>query len=134
MARRVCRATTSPMARTSTCPALMRRCPVRDVLDELSARWDEGDAVGLATVAAMWQSAPRQPGAAMLVEPGGQASCSVSGGCVESAVYELAAQIVADPNQPPVLQRYGVSDETAFSVGLTCGGIIDVFVERVSRS
>jgi xanthine dehydrogenase accessory factor len=56
---------------------------------------------------------------------------SVSGGCVESAVYALAQEVVADGH--PVLQRYGVSDNDAFAVGLTCGGILDVFVEKVSQ-
>jgi xanthine dehydrogenase accessory factor len=67
----------------------------------------------------------------MLVGPGGEAVGSVSGGCVEGAVYELAQGVVADGG--PVLQRYGVSDDDAYAVGLTCGGILDVFVEPVSR-
>jgi xanthine dehydrogenase accessory factor len=67
----------------------------------------------------------------MLVGPDGSAVGSVSGGCVEGAVYELARQVVADGR--PVLERYGVSDDDAFAVGLTCGGILDVFVEHVSR-
>lgn len=67
----------------------------------------------------------------MLVGPGGEAVGSVSGGCVEGAVYDLAQRVVA--SKTPVLQRYGVSDDDAFAVGLTCGGILDVFVERVSR-
>jgi xanthine dehydrogenase accessory factor len=67
----------------------------------------------------------------MLVGPGGEAVGSVSGGCVEGAVYDLAQQVVA--SGAPVLERYGVSDESAFAVGLTCGGIIDVYVERVDR-
>jgi xanthine dehydrogenase accessory factor len=67
----------------------------------------------------------------MLVGPGGEAVGSVSGGCVEGAVYELAQGVVADG--APVLQRYGVSDDDAYAVGLTCGGILDVFVEQVSR-
>jgi len=66
----------------------------------------------------------------MLVGPDKSAVGSVSGGCVEGAVYELAEQVVADGQ--PVLARYGVSDEDAFAVGLTCGGILDVFVEKVS--
>ena len=66
----------------------------------------------------------------MLVGPDGEAVGSVSGGCVEGAVYELAQEVVADGD--PVLQRYGVSDDDAFAVGLTCGGILDVFVEPVS--
>jgi xanthine dehydrogenase accessory factor len=68
----------------------------------------------------------------MLVGPDGAAVGSVSGGCVEGAVFELAQEVVASGT--PVLQRYGVSDEDAFTVGLTCGGIIDVFVEPVDRA
>src|SRR6476660_4755323 len=67
----------------------------------------------------------------MLVGPDGTAVGSVSGGCVEGAVYELANEVVA--SGAPALQRYGVSDDDAFAVGLTCGGILDVYVEKVSR-
>ena len=67
----------------------------------------------------------------MVVAPDGQVSGSVSGGCVEGAVYELANDVVRDGQ--PRLERYGISDDDAFSVGLTCGGILDVFVEPVSR-
>ena len=67
----------------------------------------------------------------MVVAPDGQVSGSVSGGCVEGAVYELANDVVRDGE--PRLQRYGISDDDAFSVGLTCGGILDVFVEPISR-
>ena len=66
----------------------------------------------------------------MLVMADGSAVGSVSGGCVEGAVYELAESVVADGT--PVLQQFGFSDEQAFAVGLTCGGIIDIFVEPVS--
>src|SRR2546430_1273280 len=86
----------------------------------------------MATVVATWRSAPRPPGATMLVGPDGSAVGSVSGGCVEGAVYDLAKDVAASGT--PVWQRYGVSDEDAFAVGLTCGGIIDVFVERVDRA
>ena len=79
-----------------------------------------------------WRSAPRPPGAVMLVGPDGSAVGSVSGGCVEGAVYDLAMATAA--GGPPVLQRYGVSDADAVTVGLTCGGIIDVFVGRVDRA
>ena len=101
-----------------------------DDLPELLTWWREGETVGKATVVATWRSAPRQPGAQMLVGPEGEAVGSVSGGCVEGAVYELAEQVVASGT--PVLQRYGVSDEDAFAVGLTCGGILDIFVEKVT--
>jgi xanthine dehydrogenase accessory factor len=105
---------------------------VREVLPELLQWWRAGATVGVGTVVDTWRSAPRPAGAAMLVGPGGEAVGSVSGGCVEGAVYELAQGVVADG--VPVLQRYGVSDDDAFAVGLTCGGILDVFVEQVSRA
>jgi xanthine dehydrogenase accessory factor len=104
---------------------------VRDVVDRLADWWADGEAGALATVVGTYRSAPRQPGASMLVGPGGEAVGSVSGGCVEGAVYELGQQVLADGR--PVLQRYGVSDDDAFAVGLTCGGIIDLFVEKVDR-
>jgi len=104
---------------------------VRDVLADLESWWHAGETVGLGTVVGTWKSAPRQPGAAMVVGPDGTVVGSVSGGCVEGAVYELAEQ--SRQTLVPVLQRYGVSDDDAFAVGLTCGGIIDVFVEPVSR-
>jgi xanthine dehydrogenase accessory factor len=105
---------------------------VRDVLDELDRWWAAGEPVGVATVVATWRSAPRPPGATMLVGPDGTAVGSVSGGCVEGAVYQLAEEVVG--TGVPVLQRYGVSDDDAFAVGLTCGGILDVYVERVDRT
>lgn len=104
---------------------------MRDVLARLLPWWEAGESVGVGTVVATFQSAPRPAGASMLVGPGGEAVGSVSGGCVEGAVYELAEQVLGD--RQPVLQRYGVSDEDAFAVGLTCGGILDVFVEVVDK-
>jgi xanthine dehydrogenase accessory factor len=104
---------------------------VRDVLPELLAWWEAGETVGVGTVVATFRSAPRPAGASMLVGPDGSAVGSVSGGCVEGAVYEQAQTVVADG--APVLERYGVSDDDAFAVGLTCGGILDVWVEKVSR-
>jgi xanthine dehydrogenase accessory factor len=104
---------------------------VREVLDELMTWWESGETVGVGTVVATFRSAPRPPGASMLVGPDGSAVGSVSGGCVEGAVYELS-QSVAGSGEP-VLQRYGISDDDAFAVGLTCGGILDVYVEKVNR-
>ncbi len=104
---------------------------MRDVLPELLEWWRAGETVGVGTVVATFQSAPRPAGASMLVGPDGTAVGSVSGGCVEGAVYDLAESVVDSGD--PVLQRYGVSDDDAFAVGLTCGGILDVFVEKVSR-
>ncbi|MGI8994738.1 MAG: XdhC family protein [Nocardioidaceae bacterium] len=104
---------------------------MRDVMDRLLPWWREGRPVGVGTVIATFQSAPRAPGASMLVGPDGEAVGSVSGGCVEGAVYELAEQVLDE--RRPALQRYGVSDDDAFAVGLTCGGIIDVFVEVIDQ-
>jgi xanthine dehydrogenase accessory factor len=104
---------------------------MREVLDDLVRWWESGEPVGMGTVVATWRSAPRPAGAAMLVGPDGTAVGSVSGGCVEGAVYEQAQEVVAE--QQPVLRRYGVSDDDAFAIGLTCGGILDIYVERVDR-
>ena len=104
---------------------------MREVLPELMSWWRDGTTIGVATVVGTWRSAPRPAGASMLVGPDQSVVGSVSGGCVEGAVYDLAQQVVADGQ--PVLQRYGVSDDDAFAVGLTCGGILDVFVEKVSQ-
>ncbi len=104
---------------------------MREVLSELMRWYDAGETIGVGTVVATFQSAPRPPGASMLVGPGGEAVGSVSGGCVEGAVYELAGEVV--DSGAPVLQRYGISDDDAFAVGLTCGGILDVYVEKMNK-
>ncbi|MFC6084973.1 XdhC family protein [Sphaerisporangium aureirubrum] len=103
---------------------------MRDVLSQILRWWEAGETFGLATVVNTFRSAPRPPGAAMAVL-GDEVVGSVSGGCVEGAVFELAKEVTEHGR--PVLKRYGVSDDDAFSVGLTCGGIIDVLVEPVSR-
>jgi xanthine dehydrogenase accessory factor len=104
---------------------------VRDILGPITRWWDTNETFGLATVVQTFSSAPREPGAAMAVSPRGEVVGSVSGGCVEGAVYELATEVTATGQ--PVLRRYGISDNDAFAVGLTCGGIIDIFVEPASR-
>ena len=105
---------------------------MRDILTPITKWWEAGETFGLATVVRTFSSAPREPGAALAVSAGGEVVGSVSGGCVEGAVYELSGQVSADGRA--VLQTYGVSDDDAFAVGLTCGGIIDIFVEPVSRA
>jgi len=104
---------------------------VRDILPALRRWYDVGAPVGLATVVGVSHSAPRQPGATMAVGPDGEVVGSVSGGCVEGAVFELAQEVLS--SGVPSLQTYGISDEDAFAVGLTCGGVISVFVEPVAR-
>jgi xanthine dehydrogenase accessory factor len=104
---------------------------VRDLLDSITKWWDAGETFGLATVVRTFSSAPREPGASLAVSAEGTVIGSVSGGCVEGAVYELATEVRESGRA--VLQTYGVSEDTAFSVGLTCGGIIDIFVEPVGQ-
>jgi xanthine dehydrogenase accessory factor len=103
---------------------------LRDILDPIAKWWDAGEVFGLATVVRTFRSAPREPGAAMAVSADGEVTGSVSGGCVEGAVYEVARE-VCETGQA-VLETYGVSDNDALAVGLTCGGILHVFVEPVS--
>jgi xanthine dehydrogenase accessory factor len=104
---------------------------VRDVLPALMKWWEGGETIGVGTVVTTFRSAPRPPGASMLVCPDDSAVGSVSGGCVEGAVYDLAQSVIESGE--PVLQRYGVSDDDAFAVGLTCGGILDVYVQMVNQ-
>jgi xanthine dehydrogenase accessory factor len=105
---------------------------VRDILNKVTKWWEAGETFGLATVVSTYRSAPRDPGAALAVSPDGEVTGSVSGGCVEGAVYELSMDVSQTGN--PVLQTYGVSDDDAFAVGLTCGGILDIFVEPVDQA
>ena len=104
---------------------------MRDILNTITKWWADDETFGLATVVRTFRSAPRDPGAALAVAAGGEVIGSVSGGCVEGAVYELSTEVTASGQ--PVLQTYGVSDDDAFAVGLTCGGILDIFVEPVSK-
>ncbi|MDH6237770.1 XdhC family protein [Cryobacterium sp. CG_9.6] len=104
---------------------------MREILADIMTGWCGGTTAGLATVVRTFKSAPRPPGATMLVGADGTVVGSVSGGCVEGAVYDLATQVVEDGQAQ--LVRYGISDDDAFSVGLTCGGILDIFVEPLSR-
>nr|WP_206440153.1 XdhC/CoxI family protein [Streptomyces scabichelini] len=93
-------------------------------------RWvEEGRAFAVATVVAVGGSAPRSPGAALAVDSEGTAIGSVSGGCVEGAVYDLCVQALQDGEV--VRERFGYSDEDAFAVGLTCGGVVEVLVTPV---
>ncbi|MFD5323361.1 XdhC family protein [Streptomyces sp. NPDC127092] len=100
-----------------------------DIAEELHRWVEQGRDFAVATVVAVGGSAPRQPGAALAVDSDGTAIGSVSGGCVEGAVYELCQQALEDGTT--VLESFGYSDEDAFAVGLTCGGIIDILVTPV---
>ncbi|MER7464195.1 XdhC/CoxI family protein [Streptomyces sp. NPDC097981] len=100
-----------------------------DIAEELNRWVEQGRDFAVATVVAVGGSAPRQPGAALAVDGEGTAIGSVSGGCVEGAVYELCRQALEDGET--VQERFGYSDDDAFAVGLTCGGIIDILVTPV---
>ncbi|MGV9786532.1 XdhC family protein [Streptomyces sp. NPDC003435] len=100
-----------------------------DIAEELNAWAAEGRDFAVATVVAVTGSAPRSPGAALAVDAEGRVVGSVSGGCVEGAVYELCQQALVDGR--PVLERFGYDDEDGLGTGLTCGGTIDVLVVPV---
>ncbi|MFI6647357.1 XdhC/CoxI family protein [Streptomyces sp. NPDC050529] len=100
-----------------------------DIAEELDRWAGQGRDFAVATVVAVGGSAPRQPGAALAVDRDGTVIGSVSGGCVEGAVYELCQQALDDGIT--VRERFGYSDEDAFAVGLTCGGVIDILVTPV---
>ncbi len=95
-----------------------------------AAEWrDAGRGVALATVVTTWGSSPRPVGSRLVIAGDGAFHGSVSGGCIEGAVIDEAKAVIADGE--PRLLSFGVSDEMAWEVGLTCGGTVEVFVERV---
>ncbi|MFJ9047957.1 XdhC family protein [Streptomyces sp. NPDC102347] len=103
-----------------------------DVAEHLY-RWIKADQdFAVATVVSVSGSAPRMPGAALAVDAGGTAVGSVSGGCVEGAVYEACREALRSGRS--LVQRFGYSDEDAFAVGLTCGGVVDILTVPVRRT
>ncbi|MBQ0995617.1 XdhC/CoxI family protein [Streptomyces sp. RK62] len=105
---------------------------MREILPVTAGWYTAGLPFGLATVVATSRSAPRDPGAAMAVGPGDEVVGSVSGGCVEGAVFELAQEVVASGEAR--LETFGYSDADAFAVGLTCGGEITLLVRPVTAA
>ena len=100
-----------------------------DVIEQMNDWIRQGRRVALATVVSVERRAPRDPGASMVVNDRGEIAGSVSGGCVEGALVETAKKVMASGE--PALVTFGISDDEAFGVGLSCGGTIHVFVERV---
>lgn len=100
---------------------------MRDILADVDQWLAQGVPVAIATVIQTWGSSPRRAGAKMAMAPGGRISGSVSGGCVEGAVYEAGSESL-ELKRPRFL-HFGVADETAWEVGLACGGSIDIFVK-----
>ena len=102
---------------------------MKEILPEVERWLEDGEKVVVATVVATRRSAPRPVGASLAISESGAMCGSVSGGCVESDVYENAREVLE--TGAPKMLSYGISDDEAWSVGLPCGGEIDVFVERV---
>ena len=102
---------------------------MKEILPEVETWRDAGEKVVVATVVATRRSAPRPVGTSLAVSESGKMCGSVSGGCVESDVFENAMEVMRTGE--PKLLSYGISDDLAWSVGLPCGGEIDVFVEAV---
>src|SRR5688572_17628453 len=104
---------------------------MRDILADVEKWIDTGETIALATVIQTWGSAPRKAGSHMAFTSSGKITGSVSGGCVENAVIEAGYQVLKT-NQPQLL-HFGVADETAWEVGLACGGSIDIFVNVLNQ-
>jgi xanthine dehydrogenase accessory factor len=104
---------------------------VKDVVEDVRNWTARGDRVAIATVVGVKRSAPRPPGAKMAINDRGEVSGAVSGGCVEGAVVEVAAEVLRDRESR--LLHFGIADSDAWDVGLPCGGEIDVFVEEYSE-
>ncbi|MEA2662533.1 MAG: xanthine dehydrogenase accessory factor, partial [Chloroflexota bacterium] len=102
---------------------------MNEVAADLGAWLTAGERVAIATVVRVTGSAPRPAGATLIACAGARIAGSVSNGCVEAAVYEEAMAVLEDGRSRVV--NYGISDEFAFTVGLSCGGAIDVLVEPV---
>lgn len=100
-----------------------------DPLSQAELWMGEGKEVAIATVVETWGSAPRPVGSHLVIDDKGNFFGSVSGGCVEGAVISEAADIIVSGN--PKMLEFGVADETAWQVGLSCGGKIRVYVERL---
>jgi xanthine/CO dehydrogenase XdhC/CoxF family maturation factor len=102
----------------------------QDVLAAAEAWRESGRQVAIATVVETWGSAPRPAGSHLVIDGNGNFLGSVSGGCVEGAVVEEAAEVIA--GGAPRMLEFGVADETAWRVGLSCGGRIKVYVEKLT--
>jgi xanthine/CO dehydrogenase XdhC/CoxF family maturation factor len=103
---------------------------MKDILPDLDTWRSQGESIALATVVRTAGSTPRPKGAAMAMTASGKVAGSVSGGCLEAAVFAEAMDILADGR--PRLLHYGISDDMAWDVGLSCGGEVDIFIEPLT--
>src|SRR5713101_4701333 len=104
---------------------------MRDVMDDVKSWLESGDPVAVATVISTWGSSPRPAGSRMAISQSGKIAGSVSGGCLEGEVFEQAQAILN--GKPASLFHYGVSDDLAWTVGLSCGGEVDVLIEPLAQ-
>src|SRR5215510_16142257 len=102
---------------------------MKEILDEVGKWRADGEQVVVATVVSTKRSAPRPVGTSLAISESGKMCGSVSGGCVESDVFENAMEVMKSGE--PRMLSYGITDDMAWNVGLPCGGEIDVFVEPV---
>lgn len=109
---------------------MVEKMQIKDEL-AIAENWmKSGKQVAIATVVSTWGSAPRPSGSHLVIDGEGNFEGSVSGGCVEGAVVAEAMEVISSGASK--MLEFGVADETAFEVGLSCGGNIRVFVERIS--
>ncbi len=101
---------------------------MREILNDIDYWRSQSKRIAIARVVDIEGSGPRDPGAAMAVNQDGEVSGSVSGGCVEGAVVAEALEILRN-NSPGQLVKFGYSDDEAFAVGLTCGGVVHLFIQ-----
>ncbi|CAB4804841.1 unannotated protein [freshwater metagenome] len=104
---------------------------MREILSDIDHWRSQNKRVAIARVVDIEGSGPRDPGAAMAVNQDGEVSGSVSGGCVEGAVVAEALEILRN-NSPGQLVKFGYSDDEAFAVGLTCGGVVHLFIQPLN--
>ncbi len=104
---------------------------MREIIDQISPWYRSGEKFTIATVTRTWSSSPRPIGATMAVSQSGEIVGSVSGGCVEGALYEASLEVLA--SGVPKCVTYGISDDSAFAVGLTCGGTIELYIQVIDK-
>jgi xanthine dehydrogenase accessory factor len=104
---------------------------MREILSDIDRWRSQNKRVAIARVVDIEGSGPRDPGAAMAVNQDGEVSGSVSGGCVEGAVVAEALEILRN-DSPGQLVKFGYSDDEAFAVGLTCGGVVHLFIQPLN--
>jgi len=104
---------------------------MRDIIDEIEQFLADGERVAVATVVKTEGSVPRPAGASMAITAGGKVAGSVSGGCLEAAVFEEGMEVLE--TGVPKLVHFGITEEMAWNVGLSCGGEVDIFIEPIAE-